>query len=316
MSEVCFGWRVPDFPVDGSSGGAFARQIFDTLDQIHDKFDSAWVADHFVPWARFQAIETPTIECLSTIAYLAGAYPDLDFGSIVLAQSYRNPALLAKMAANLQLLSGGRFILGIGAGWKDDEYLAYGYEFPRPAVRIEQLDEAVQIVRQMWTGTPATWEGKHYRIAGAYCEPRPEPAPPVMIGGGGEQLTLRVVAKYADWWNFPGGTVENYTRKLEVLKAHCREVGRDYDSIKKTWAVEVVAIADTEEEAQRIAKGSPFYNGAGIVGTADQAAEQLAAFTRLGCEYFMLRFADFPRTECALRFAAEVAPQFRLLSHE
>lgn len=311
MNDAGFGWRSPDFPTDGSSATAFRQQFFDTLDQIHTHYDTVWVADHFVPWARFQAIDTPTVEAISTIAYLAGAYPKLKIGSIVLAQSYRNPALLAKTTANLQFLSGGRFILGIGAGWKDDEYLAYGYDFPRPAVRIQQLDESVQIIRQLWTGGPVTWEGKHYRIANAYCEPRPDPAPPIMIGGGGEQLTLRVVAKYADWWNIPGGTVADYARKLDVLKEHCREVGRDFDTIRKTWSVEVVAIADTEQEAQRLANASPFYHGIGIVGTPEQAAEQLEAYTRLGCDYFMVRFADFPGTECALRFATQVAPHFR-----
>jgi alkanesulfonate monooxygenase SsuD/methylene tetrahydromethanopterin reductase-like flavin-dependent oxidoreductase (luciferase family) len=311
MTNVGFGWRSPDFPVDGSSARAFRQQFFDTLDQIQDHYDTVWVADHFVPWAHFQAIDTPTVEAISTIAYLAGAYPNLKIGSIVLAQSYRNPALLAKTTANIQYLSGGRFILGIGAGWKDDEYLAYGYEFPRPAVRIQQLDESVQIIRRLWSGGPVTWEGKHYRIENAYCEPRPDPAPPIMIGGGGEQLTLRVVAKHADWWNIPGGTVESYAHKLEVLKEHCRAVGRDYDTIRKTWSVEVVAIADTEQEAQRLAHASPFYNGIGIAGTPEQAVEQLEAYTRLGCDYFMVRFAEFPRTECALRIATQVAPHVR-----
>ena len=138
---VKFGWRVPAFPVDGSRGAGFMRQISHTLGRIQGRFDSAWVADHFVPWSDVVPVETDSLEGWTEISYLAGAFPQLDFGNIVLCQSYRNPALLAKMGATLQMMTGGRFILGIGAGWKEDEYLAYGYDFPRPAVRIRQLEE-------------------------------------------------------------------------------------------------------------------------------------------------------------------------------
>lgn len=311
MTSVKFGWRVPAFPVDDSRGSTFVDQITDTLDRVQGRFDSAWVADHFIPWAEFEADDTDTLECLTSICFLAGAFPELDFGSIVLCQSYRNPALLAKMGATLQVLTGGRFILAIGAGWKTDEYLAYNYEFPKTAVCIAQLEEAVQIIRKMWTQTPASFEGKYYRIQNAYCEPKPDPRPPIMIGGGGERLTLRVVARYADWWNIPGGSVENYAHKLDVLRSHCQAVGRDYDEIVKTWAGELVAVAETEAEARRIANASPFNGGSRIVGTPDQVAERLRAFTDLGVEYFILRFADFPDTAGVELFADEVIPQFR-----
>jgi F420-dependent oxidoreductase-like protein len=310
MAEVKFGWRVPAFPTDNSDGAVFINQITDTLTRIQDHFDSAWVADHFIPWAVFLADDVDTLECFTTITYLAGAFPGLNFGSIVLCQSYRNPALLAKMAATLQVLSGGRFILGIGAGWKEDEYLAYGYEYPKTPVRIAQLEEAVQIIRRMWTETPASFEGAYYHIKDAYCEPKPDPKPPIMIGGGGEKLTLRIVAQHADWWNFPSGSLENYAHKLEVLRTHCEAVGRDYDAIKKTWAIESVAIAETEAEAQALAKQSPFYSSYGIAGTPAQVADQLRRFTDLGVEYFIVRFADFPNPAGAELFAETVIPQF------
>lgn len=308
MADVEFGWRVPAFPVDGSTGLQLVQQIEQNLRQLQGRLHSAWVADHFVPWARFQSEDTPALECVSSICYLAGAFPDLHFGSIVMSQSYRNPALLAKIGATLQLLTGGRFILGIGAGWKADEYRAYGYDFPKPAVRIAQLEEVVQIVKHMWTETPATFEGKYYQIENAYCEPKPEPPPPILIGGGGEQLTLRVVAKYADWWNIPGGTVERYAHKLDVLRRHCDTVGRNFDEIRKTWAGEVVAVAATEAEARRIAANSPFNGGSSLVGTPAQVADGLRAFTDLGVTYFILRFADFPQPDGALRFVEEVIP--------
>lgn len=310
MANIKFGWRVPAFPVDGSRGSAFIEQITRTLDRVQGRFDSAWVADHFIPWAGFVPDDVDTLECWTSIAYLAGAFPELDFGSIVLCQSYRNPALLAKMGATLQALTGGRFILGIGAGWKEDEYLAYGYEYPKASDRITQLEETVRIIREMWTETPANFEGEYYSIEDAYCEPKPDPRPPIMIGGGGERLTLRVVAKHADWWNFPGGSVENYSHKLDVLHSHCEAVGRDYDEIAKTWAGEFVAVAESEAEARQIADASPF-NGAGIVGAPDQVTERLRAFTNLGVEYFILRFADFPDPAGARLFAEEVIPRFR-----
>jgi alkanesulfonate monooxygenase SsuD/methylene tetrahydromethanopterin reductase-like flavin-dependent oxidoreductase (luciferase family) len=152
MSTVQFGWHSPSFPVDGSSATVFAGQVRNTLARIQDSFDSVWVDDHFVPWANWQSNETPYVECMTTIATLAGEFPRLRFGSSVLCQSYRNPALTAKMAANLQWWTGGRFIFGIGAGWLEEEYRAYGYAFPKPAVRIAQLEEAVEIMGREMLG--------------------------------------------------------------------------------------------------------------------------------------------------------------------
>src|SRR5918997_327022 len=236
MRELKFGWHMHSFPVDGSSGPTFVEQIHHTLKRIHPHIDSVWVDDHVMPWADWQSKETPYLECLTTIAYFAAAYPTLTFGASVLCQSYRNPGLLAKMVANLQLLTRGRFIFGIGAGWMEQEYRAYNYDFPPASVRLDQLEEAIQVVKQLWTQSPASYEGAHYRIDQAYAEPRPDPIPPLLIGGGGEKRTLRLVAQYADWWNIPGGTVANYAHKLDVLRQHCRAVGRDYDDIVKSWS--------------------------------------------------------------------------------
>ncbi|MEJ2558189.1 MAG: LLM class flavin-dependent oxidoreductase [Anaerolineae bacterium] len=308
MSELKFGWHMPSFPVDGSSGPAFIDQIHHTLDRIQPHFDSVWVDDHMMPWAEWQSNDTPYLECLSTIAYFAAAYPRLKFGATVLCQSYRNPGLLAKMAANLQLLTGGRFLFGIGAGWMEEDYRAYNFDFPKAPVRIAQLEEVVQIVRKLWTESPASFEGSYYRIRNAYCEPRPDPVPPLLIGGGGERLTLRVVAKYADWWNISGGNYDNYARKLKVLGQHCAAVGRDYDEIVKTWSAEAVAVAETEAEAGRIAAASP-YNQDSITGTPAQVAEQLQAFVDLGVRYFIVRLLDFPNTQGIEMFAREVMPR-------
>jgi alkanesulfonate monooxygenase SsuD/methylene tetrahydromethanopterin reductase-like flavin-dependent oxidoreductase (luciferase family) len=308
MSELKFGWHMHSFPVDGSSGPTFLDQIHHTLDRIHPYFDSVWVDDHMMPWAEWQSNDTPYLECTTTIAYFAAAYPSLKFGASVLCQSYRNPGLLAKTAANLQYVTGGRFLFGIGAGWMEEEYLAYNFDYPKPSVRIAQLEEAVQIVKVLWTESPASFEGTYYRIKDAYCEPRPDPVPPLLIGGGGEKLTLRVVAKHADWWNIPGGTNDNYAHKLDVLRRHCAAVGRDYDEIVKTWSAEAVAVAGTEAEAERIAAASP-YNENSIIGTPTQVAEQLQAFVDLGVEHLIVRLLDFPKTQGIEMFAQEVMPR-------
>jgi alkanesulfonate monooxygenase SsuD/methylene tetrahydromethanopterin reductase-like flavin-dependent oxidoreductase (luciferase family) len=312
MSELKFGWHMPSFPVDGSSGPAFVDQIQHTLERIHPHLDSVWVDDHMMPWAAWQSNDTPYLECLTTIAYFAAAFPTLKFGASVLCQSYRNPGLLAKTAANLQLLTKGRFLFGIGAGWMEEEYEAYNFDFPEPAVRIAQLEEAVQIVKKLWTEAPASFEGSHYRLKNAYAEPRPNPIPPLLIGGGGEQLTLRVVAKHADCWNIPGGSYDTYAHKLTVLRRHCEAVGRNYDDIVKSWTADATAVAATEAEAQRIAAASPYNEDHAIIGTPAQVAERLQAFVDLGVTYLIVRLLDFPNTAGIELFVQEVMPRLAI----
>jgi alkanesulfonate monooxygenase SsuD/methylene tetrahydromethanopterin reductase-like flavin-dependent oxidoreductase (luciferase family) len=311
-TDVRFGLRVPDFPLDDSRGQQFTDQLIHFLDRLQGKFDSAWIADHFVPWAGFVDPMLDTPECWTTLTYLAARLPGLNFGTIVACQSYRNPALLAKMAATLQTFSGGRFILGIGAGWKKDEYLGYGYDYPERADRLYQLEEAVQIIRAMWRQPKATFHGKYYHIQDAICEPKPDPLPPIMVGGGGKKITLRIAAQYADWWNVPGVSPAAYRELLEVLDRHCQKVGRDFAEIKKTWCTDCAAVAPTHAAAVQMAEASPFYGGGhAIIGTPDEAAEQIQAFVDMGVEHLILRFADFPDTTSAALFAKEVAPRFK-----
>jgi alkanesulfonate monooxygenase SsuD/methylene tetrahydromethanopterin reductase-like flavin-dependent oxidoreductase (luciferase family) len=212
------------------------------------------------------------------------------------------------MGATLQLLTGGRFVMGLGTGWKEDEYYAYGYEFPKPAVRVAQLEETIHIIRKMWTESPATFEGQYYQIRNVYCEPRPDPVPPLLIGGGGEKLMLRLIAKYADWWNYCD-TVETYAHKLSVLRSHCEAVGRDFNEIVKTWDGLQITIAETEAEAWRIYEASAFRRREHVVGTPDQVAERLRAYIDLGVTIFFLRFDDFPSRAGIQLFVEEVIPQ-------
>jgi alkanesulfonate monooxygenase SsuD/methylene tetrahydromethanopterin reductase-like flavin-dependent oxidoreductase (luciferase family) len=306
-----FGWHLHSFPVDGSDATQFLQQNITMLDLVQKaNFDSVWVDDHFWPWAKFQSNDTPYVECMTTIAYFAARYPTLKFGSSVLCQSYRNPALMAKMVANLQWLTGGRFLFGLGAGWMEEEYLANNMEFPKPAVRIAQLEEVIQIINKLWHETPASFTGRYYQIKDAYLMPKPEPIPPLLIGGGGEQLTLRVVAKYADIWNIPGGTYENYARKLGILRQHCDAIGRDFNTIVKSWSAECIAVAPTEAEARQIAESTPYQNGP-IYGTPAQVAEQLQAFVDLGVSYLVVRLVDFPNTAGLELFINEVMPRLQ-----
>jgi alkanesulfonate monooxygenase SsuD/methylene tetrahydromethanopterin reductase-like flavin-dependent oxidoreductase (luciferase family) len=316
MSELKFMWRIPAHPTDGSRRSQFVDQICDTLAYVQGRFAGAFLDDHFFPWA---AVDHPggremltndvdTLECWTAITYFAALFPRLDFGALVLCQSYRSPAVVAKMGATLQLLTGGRFVLGLGAGWRDDEYAAYGFDFPKPAVRLAQMEESIQIIQTLWAGGPATYEGQYYRIRDAYCEPVPDPMPPLLIGGGGEKLSMRIIAKYADWWNYCD-TPEVFGHKLGVLRTHCEAVGRNFDDIVKTWDGLQITVAETEAEAWRIYDASQFKRRGRVVGTPEQVAARFQEYLDLGVEVFFLRFDDFPSQTGIRLFTEEVMPR-------
>jgi len=311
LAKLKFGLRIPTFPVDNSPSTDFVKQILNFTGELEQDFDSAWVDDHFHPWANFVPNTTPVLESFTTISHLSGRFKNLSYGNIVLCNSYRNPALLAKMGATLQALTGGRFTLGIGAGWKQDEYVAYGYEFPKPKVRIEQLEESVQIIRKMWTEEMVTFKGKHFKITNAFCNPKPEPIPQIMIGGGGEKLTLRVVARHADWWNLANVSPRTYQQKSEILEKHCGKIGRNPDTIVKILG-NIVAIAETHQEAKELASKSGFINVATeenlIVGNPNEVISKLSDYVEVGVEDFILRFVDFPKIDGAKLFFRKVIP--------
>ncbi len=313
MSGLEFGWRMATFSLDGSPGAALVQAVEEHLRKLDGHLQAVWVQDHLMPEMPWTPPAWDSVEAWSTLCHYAAAFPSYRFGTIVLASSYRSPALLAKMAATTQLLTRGRLILGLGAGWHEGEYRAYGYPYPSPKDRIAQLDEAVQVIRRMWTEAPATFLGTHFQVEGAYCNPRPDPPPPIMIGAAGEQLALRVVARRADWYNAPGSPLEVVRRKLEVLREHCAAVGRDYDSIVKTATIRAVAVAPSRVEAQRMADACPFYDpaaaSAALVGEPGDVADQLRRYTDLGIRHVILRFADFPRLDSAMRFVEQVIPR-------
>jgi alkanesulfonate monooxygenase SsuD/methylene tetrahydromethanopterin reductase-like flavin-dependent oxidoreductase (luciferase family) len=277
------------------------------LRALRPPFTTFWVEDHF-QWETL-----PTLECWTALAYTAAEFPHLKCGTLTLGQSYRNPALLAKMAATLQWLSGGRLILGIGAGWKEDEYRAYGFPYPSPGTRIAELREAVQLIRRMWRESPTSFEGEHYRITDAFCEPRPDPEPPILIGGGGEKKTLRVVAELADWWNGNFCGLDFYRGKVEILRRHCAAIGRDPAEITLSYYGHV-ALARDPADVERTDPVRPHLYR--IAGTPDEVAAELNAFIDFGVRHFMLKFADFPRLDQYELFMEEVAPKLRMTNDE
>ncbi len=305
---IDFGWEIPTghrrMPQEMDHYEAHVRRV---LTCLSGRFHSAWIPDHFMD------DQTNVPEALTTLSYLAALYPALHFGPIVLGQNYRNPALLAKMAATLQQLTNGRFILGLGAGWRAEEYRAYGYELPPAPIRMAQLAEVVQICKLLWNPTQreATFHGYYYRIDRAICQPKPNPAPPVMIGGGGEKLMLGVVARQADWWNLVGVSPEVYAHKIEVLRQHCRQVGRDPAEIRKSW-MGVVSLATSRAEAEDAMQRYPLWPGdVPIVGTPAEVAAQLQRYTTLGVDLFILGFADEPNLAGLELFIEQVWPHFQ-----
>jgi alkanesulfonate monooxygenase SsuD/methylene tetrahydromethanopterin reductase-like flavin-dependent oxidoreductase (luciferase family) len=242
------------------------------------------------------------------LAYALARFPGKLGGHEVLCNSFRNPALLAKMAATAQAISGGRVVLGIGAGWQAEEYQSYGWPYPSARVRIGQLAEAIELIRALWRDAPANYHGEHYQIAGAYCAPRPEPHPPIMVGGAGERYLLRVVAQHADWWNYVFADMEAYKHKQAVLAEHCRAVGRDYAEIVQVVRVGVL-IAESEREVERL-KVQPGVRplDQGIGGTPEQVTELLLKIVAQGAQRLTVHFVDAPRPDGTLLFASEVLP--------
>jgi F420-dependent oxidoreductase-like protein len=205
-------------------------EVWRAADQI-DFYESGWTFDHFYP--IFSDPTGPCLEGWVTTTALAQATERLRIGVLVTGNPYRHPAVLANMAATLDVISGGRLELGLGAGWNQQESDAYGIDLPPLAERFDRFDEALEVIVSLLTQETSDFDGKHYQLREARCEPKPiqKPHPPICIGGGGEKRTLRAVARYAQHWNFPGGTPEELHRKLEVLRGHCEDVGRDPSEI-------------------------------------------------------------------------------------
>lgn len=293
-----FGLQHPVFSFDYRNRDT--SQIVDSLKNLVTRaenrgFDSFWVMDHFHQIPFVGKPEEPMLESWTTISVLAGITTKIKLGTLMTGIIYRHPSILAKIGATLDVLSKGRLFMGIGAAWNEEESSAYGIPFPSAKERLLRLEEAIQIIRKMWTEEPsASFDGQYYQIKNAFCNPKPiqKPSPPIMVGGSGERQTLRIVAKYADACNI-FGSAETVKRKLSILKEHCRSVGRDYDSILKT-KLGVVVIDDDKEMArkrlQQIIKGIPEeqINEFAIYGTPEDVLRQKESFEDAGIQYLIV----------------------------
>lgn len=287
-------------------------------------WESVWLYDHFhtTPVPTDEA----THEAWTLMAALAAATDRIRLGQMCTCMSYRNPAYLAKIAATVDIVSGGRVEMGIGAGWYEHEWRAYGYGFPRAGVRLARLDEGVQIMRQLWSEGRATFDGEHYQVDGAICRPLPlqDGGIPLWIAGGGEQVTLKIAAKYAQYTNF-GGLIDVFQRKSRLLADHCREVGTDFDAITRSSNYNVV-IADTQAEvddrlaaiadlygrylpAEEVADEMKAYYRSPAVGTPDKVTESLSALRAAGLAYAICYFPEAAHDTSGIElFEREVIP--------
>lgn len=316
MSVVKFGvfvpqgWRmdlvdVPD-PVE-----KFETMVRCAREAEGAGFDAVFLYDHFhpVPSPEHESV----FECWTALAALARETHTIRLGQLVTCNLYRPPSLLAKMASCVDVMSHGRLILGIGAGWYEEEVRAYGYEFPETPERLRMLRDALRVIKAMWGAGDATFEGSYYQVHGAINEPKPvqKPHPPIWIGGGGEKVTLKLVAQYGDACNL-GGDLPTLRHKLDVLRAHCKDVGRDYDSILKT--VELYAILGDQSEAERVIAGVArrTRRDAAVVrmryeiGDARRLADVIGAYAGLGIDYVVVNLPNASEGGVIGRFAEEV----------
>jgi len=270
------------------------------------------VMDHMIQIPRVGAPDEPVLEGWAVLAALAAVTRRIRLATLCTAVGYRNPAHLAKIAASVDQISRGRLTLGIGAGFFEEEYRQYGWEFPpRPATRIRQMEEAVELILKLWTEPRTTFRGRYFHVENALLEPKPaqKPRPPVMIAGGGEQLTLRAVARLGDACNFVDGDVAEIRRKLAVLRRHCDAVGRDYRTIEKTqiqpWVLARGAAA-VAAKRERLAAPGP---ARGFVGTVDEAIDLVGQYKEAGIDLLIHpdRQHDVETREL---FVSDVMPKF------
>ena len=281
-------------------------------------FDHAWTFDHFIP--IFSDPTGPCMEGWTTLTALMSQVPRLRGGTLVTGNSYRHPAVLANIAATLDVISGGRVEMGIGAGWWEMEYEAYGIDYPHVSERIYAMEEALQVMRALWTEERANFSGKFYTIRDALCEPKPVQKPhiPIWVGGSGPQLTLRAVARHADGWNTFLGPREGYTQLLGALERHCETAGRDPASIRKSLAAPLVIDTDPAKLEMKLAEVAEQRGTTpeevrkrALVGTPDDLAAQIASLGELGVDHIILSLrAPYNHDELML-FAREVIPAVR-----
>lgn len=315
------GWRL-DLPKDIPATEQWKIMVNVAQKAEELGFDSIWVFDHFhtVP----QPLKGRSVfEAWTTLTALATLTKKVRLGTLVTCILYRYPTVLAKIVANVDVISNGRVEFGAGACWYEHEFKGYGIPFPKPADRIRMLDEALQIIKMMWTQDEVYFRGKYFKIEGALNDPKPvqKPHPPILIGGAGEKLTLRVVAKHANKYHV-WGDPEYYKRKLDVLKKHCEKVGRKFDEIIKVHDGIVIMGKDESEikkkikESEFLTLGKATYEGlkkTQYIGTPEEIVERVSKYVEIGVTEFIFYFPDAYKIKPIEEFAEKVLPELRKL---
>lgn len=281
-------------------------------------YHSFWLSDHL---RAPDVADVGYPECLALMSAIAARTERIRIGTLVICNSFRNPALLAKSLTTIDRISNGRLEIGMGAGWLETEYRAYGYEFPSMGVRLKQLEEGLQILKLMFTEKRANFRGRYYTVTDAVNSPKPvqKPHPPILLGGSGEKVMLRLVAQYADRWNCPRGHYPNLDAKLAALKEHCRTVGRDFATLTISEQA-IVCMGGTRAEVDaewrvledrwaHLPDHQSFLTSA-IKGTPREVIEQLHERVGKGITFFTMLFSDFATPTTLELFAREVMPAF------
>ncbi len=270
--------------------------------------DSVWLADHFMfPDKDQPDKEVPVFDCFVALGAMAACTSRIRIGELVVGVPYRNPVLLAKMLTTLDVIAHGRTIVGIGAAWHEPEFVAYGWPFPSVRERMEMLEEAFQIVDLVMTQRPASFSGKHYTVANAYNDPMPvqKPRPPIMIGGSGEKVTLRLVAQYADFCNVFGDPA-TVARRFGIIREHCERIGRASDAITFSNDVSILIASDARELSAKKERYGEQFN---LIGTPEEIIEGLQRYAEAGSQYVTFHMPDADQIDPILLLGETVVQQ-------
>jgi F420-dependent oxidoreductase-like protein len=300
LNETKFGVFLPFYAFQNVSGRYFVVLRNVVLECEKCGYHSVWLDDHLM------YKNSSILECWTTLSALSSITNRIRLGTMASCNSFRNPALLAKMASTVDVISNGRLELAIGAGAQEPEHTAYGIPFPSPKDRIDRMDEAVEVIKKMWTEEKASYSGKYYQIKEAVCEPKPQqkPHPPITIAGGGKKLTLKVTAKHADrydWGYLPSPAV--FKHKLSVLQDYCRAINRDFQEIEKScWPAGQIFI-HREENERKLTNMLPETEMASFTGTPQELMGLIKQYQDSGVTFFMLFFGDLPNVDSLRLFA-------------
>jgi len=311
MRPIQIGLTLPQGWLDDfHSNNAYEQFLFSKNTALTAEklgYDAGYIYDHFIPHPSNKRAETAFFEAYTLLSAISSVTTKLRIGQVVTCNSYRPPSLLAKMTSTLDAISNGRLEFGIGAGWFEYEYNSYGYKFDDPSTRIEQLDEALTIIKEMWQNEKSSFNGKHYSIKNAICNPKPiqKPHPPIMVGGAGKKL-MKIVAKYATRYNHPFGTPDIVEEKIKLLHKNCLSINRNHEEIENSVLLRVLIGKDNDDVKDVVSKLKKKNESVGefilkskdslAVGTPDEITSYLQQYAKIGINYFIINFIGLSKS--------------------